>query len=60
MLCFALQCCFYFEGEPNNGAGGDPQNCVGLFGSAYPTKLYKWDDGWCKVAHDYICERILE
>src|SRR5262249_9128258 len=40
-------------GQPNNGAGGTPQNCVVLD----PGLQDKWNDKACADQYGYICER---
>ena len=40
-------------GQPNNGGGGTPQNCVILD----PTLTNQWNDKSCDQLFGYICER---
>ena len=44
------------EDEPNNGDGGDPENCM-IIRNLGPDNIGTWDDRPCALQHGYICER---
>jgi hypothetical protein len=46
------------SGEPNNGAGGTPENCMIIEGQNNVLgEGCLWDDRDCNTAYPYLCER---